>query len=178
MSLIVFSLLLLSLSFYLSFIVRRFISKSVICRDCCQLRLNWIPNNPIDALWAIVVANAVETLNRKLDTLNPIFLQWTVFFICSLCVLYSNRNVLSSSPQSLGILASIPAAILIISLVGLLLYLLTRCCDRKSRKQQSQACQKFTLISTTLFCCGAIGLGKFSNHLNKLLIHVKTEIEI
>lgn len=65
------------------------------------------------------------------------------------------------SLQSLGILASIPAAILIISLVGLLLYLLTRCCDRKSRKVQSQACQKFTLISITLFCCAGIGLGKF-----------------
>lgn len=61
--------------------------------------------------------------------------------------------------QSLGILASIPAAILIISLVGLLLYLLTRCCDRETSKVQSQACQKFTLISTTLFCCAAIGLG-------------------
>lgn len=66
----------------------------------------------------------------------------------------------SSFLQSLGILASIPAAILIISLAGLLLYLLTRCCDRKSRKAQSQACQKFTLISTTLFCCAAVGLGK------------------
>lgn len=64
--------------------------------------------------------------------------------------------------QSLGILASIPAAILIFSLVGLLLYLLTRCCDHKPNKTQSQACQKFTLISTTLFCCAAIGLGNYA----------------
>lgn len=65
--------------------------------------------------------------------------------------------------QSLGILASIPAAILILALVGLLLYLLTRCCDRKSRKAKSQACQKCTLITTTLFCCAAIGLGLYGN---------------
>lgn len=61
--------------------------------------------------------------------------------------------------QSLGILASIPAAILIVALVGLLLYLLTRCCDRKQRKSKSQTCQNCTLITTTLLCCGAIGLG-------------------
>lgn len=65
--------------------------------------------------------------------------------------------------QSLGILASIPAAILILALVGLLLYLLTRCCDRKTRKSKSQACQKCTLITTTLFCCAAIGLGLYGN---------------
>ncbi|XP_037036928.1 protein tweety-2 isoform X1 [Bradysia coprophila] len=65
--------------------------------------------------------------------------------------------------ESLGILASIPAAILILALVGLLLYLLTRCCDRKSRKSKSQSCQKFTLITTTLFCCAAIGLGLYGN---------------
>lgn len=40
--------------------------------------------------------------------------------------------------------------------------MLTRCCDRKSRKAESQTCQKFTLISTTLFCCFAIGLGEFA----------------
>lgn len=72
--------------------------------------------------------------------------------------------------QSLGILASIPAAILIISLVGLLLYLLTRCCDREATKVQSQSCQKFTLISTTLFCCAAIGLGKYNKPSHHLLM--------
>lgn len=62
--------------------------------------------------------------------------------------------------QSLGILASIPAAILIVALVGLLLYFLTRCCDRKQRKSKTQTCQNCTLITTTLLCCAAIGLGK------------------
>ncbi|XP_031632317.1 protein tweety-2 isoform X2 [Contarinia nasturtii] len=65
--------------------------------------------------------------------------------------------------ESLGILASIPAGLLLISLIGLLLYLLTRCCDHTTSKLQSQACQKFTLISTTLFCCAAIGLGLYGN---------------
>lgn len=64
--------------------------------------------------------------------------------------------------QSLGILASIPAAILIVSLVGLLLYLLTRCCDRKQRKSKTHTCQNCTLITTTLLCCAAIGLGMLS----------------
>lgn len=67
--------------------------------------------------------------------------------------------------QSLGILASIPAALLILSLVGFLLYLLTRCCDRKPQKSKSQSCQKCTLITTTLFCCAAIGFGKFNSYL-------------
>lgn len=85
--------------------------------------------------------------NRSVSVANNIF---------SSCIFFS---------QSLGILASIPAAILIVCLVGLLLYLLTRCCDRKSRKAKSQACQKFTLISTTLFCCVAIGLGECKTEL-------------
>lgn len=52
---------------------------------------------------------------------------------------------------------------MIISLVGLLLYLLTRCCDRKPRKSKSIGCQKFTLFTVTLLCCGAIGLGLYGN---------------
>nr|XP_029726071.1 protein tweety-2-like [Aedes albopictus] len=67
------------------------------------------------------------------------------------------------SLQSLGILASIPAALLIISLVFLLLYLLTRCCDRKPRKPKSHGCQKCTLVFFALVCCAAIGLGLYGN---------------
>ena len=63
--------------------------------------------------------------------------------------------------QSLGILASIPVGLLILSLFGLLLYLLTRCCDRKRRKPSTQRCQNCTLIIITLMCCAGIGLGKF-----------------
>lgn len=62
--------------------------------------------------------------------------------------------------QSLGILASIPAGLLILSLLGLLLYLLTRCCDRKQRKPSAQRCQSCSLVIMTLMTCAAIGLGK------------------
>ncbi|XP_055857390.1 protein tweety-2-like isoform X1 [Episyrphus balteatus] len=65
--------------------------------------------------------------------------------------------------ESLGILASIPAALLILSLFGLLLYLLTRCCDRKPRKPSTQRCQNCTLVIITLMCCAAIGLGLYGN---------------
>ncbi|XP_058126799.1 protein tweety-2-like isoform X2 [Anopheles coustani] len=82
------------------------------------------------------------TLHRVNDTFNP---NSTVYI------------------ESLGILASIPAALLIISLVFLLLYLLTRCCDRKPRKPKSHGCQKCTLIFFAIICCAAIGLGLYGN---------------
>ncbi|XP_035779420.1 protein tweety-2-like isoform X1 [Anopheles albimanus] len=82
------------------------------------------------------------TLHRVNDTFNP---NSTIYI------------------ESLGILASIPAALLIISLVFLLLYLLTRCCDRKPRKHKSHGCQKCTLIFFAVVCCGAIGLGLYGN---------------
>uniref|UniRef100_A0A1A9ZEK5 Protein tweety homolog n=1 Tax=Glossina pallidipes TaxID=7398 RepID=A0A1A9ZEK5_GLOPL len=60
--------------------------------------------------------------------------------------------------KSLGILASIPAGLLILSLFGLLLYLLTRCCDRKPRKPSAQRCQSCSLVIITLMTCASIGL--------------------
>ncbi|XP_061400793.1 protein tweety-2-like isoform X1 [Musca vetustissima] len=65
--------------------------------------------------------------------------------------------------ESLGILASIPAGLLILSLFGLLLYLLTRCCDRKPRKPSAQRCQSCTLVIITLMTCASIGLGLYGN---------------
>ncbi|XP_046867358.1 protein tweety-2 isoform X2 [Drosophila willistoni] len=65
--------------------------------------------------------------------------------------------------ESLGILASIPAGLLILSLLGLLLYLLTRCCDRKQRKPSAQRCQSCSLVIITLMTCAAIGLGLYGN---------------
>ncbi|XP_021704383.1 protein tweety-2 isoform X2 [Aedes aegypti] len=82
------------------------------------------------------------TLHRVNDTFNP------------------NSSIYI---ESLGILASIPAALLIISLVFLLLYLLTRCCDRKPRKPKSHGCQKCTLVFFAIVCCAAIGLGLYGN---------------
>ncbi|XP_039447128.1 protein tweety isoform X1 [Culex pipiens pallens] len=65
--------------------------------------------------------------------------------------------------ESLGILGSIPAALLIVSLFGLLLYLLTRCCDRKPRPAHSITSLKVTLSIVTVLCCAAIGLGLYGN---------------
>lgn len=56
-----------------------------------------------------------------------------------------------------------PAALLIVSLFALLLYLLTRCCDRKPRPAHSITSLKVTLSVITLLCCAAIGLGLYGN---------------
>lgn len=60
-------------------------------------------------------------------------------------------------------LGSVPAALLIVSLIGLLLYLLTRCCDRKPRPAHSITSLKVTLTFVTVLCCSAIGLGLYGN---------------
>lgn len=60
-------------------------------------------------------------------------------------------------------LGSVPAAFLIVSLIGLLLYLLTRCCDRKPRPAHSITSLKVTLTFVTVLCCSAIGLGLYGN---------------
>lgn len=49
------------------------------------------------------------------------------------------------------------------SLFGLLLYLLTRCCDRKPRPAHSITSLKVTLSIVTVLCCAAIGLGLYGN---------------
>lgn len=51
--------------------------------------------------------------------------------------------------QSLGILGSLPAAALIVSLFCLLLYLMSRCCDRKPRPAHSITSLKVTLSIVT-----------------------------
>lgn len=65
--------------------------------------------------------------------------------------------------ESLGILGSIPAAWLILTLFVLLIYLLTRCCDRKTRTSRSISALKVTLAITSVLCCAAIGLGLYGN---------------
>lgn len=60
-------------------------------------------------------------------------------------------------------MGSIPAAALIISLFCLLLYLMSRCCDRKPRPAHSITSLKVTLSIVTVLCCAAIGLGKFKS---------------
>ncbi|KAJ8945728.1 hypothetical protein NQ314_009091 [Rhamnusium bicolor] len=65
--------------------------------------------------------------------------------------------------QSLGILGSIPAAWLILTLLVLLIYLLTRCCDRKPRPSRSISALKITLAIVSVLCCAAVGLGLYGN---------------
>lgn len=65
--------------------------------------------------------------------------------------------------QSLGILGSIPAAWLILTLLVLLIYLLTRCCDRKPRASRSISALKITLAIVSVLCCAAVGLGLYGN---------------
>ncbi|XP_046406971.1 protein tweety-2 [Ischnura elegans] len=65
--------------------------------------------------------------------------------------------------EALGILASLPAAWLILSLFVLLIYLLTRCCERHPRRKRSIAALKWTLAIFTLLCCGAVALGLYGN---------------
>lgn len=57
-------------------------------------------------------------------------------------------------------MALIPASILIVYLIGVLMYLLTRCCDRKSRRDRSNGCQKCTLFFFAILCAIAVGAGK------------------
>lgn len=52
---------------------------------------------------------------------------------------------------------------MIVSLFGLLLYLMTRCCDRKPRTAHSITSLKVTLSVVTVLCCAAIGLGLYGN---------------
>ncbi|KAB7496885.1 Protein tweety [Armadillidium nasatum] len=57
----------------------------------------------------------------------------------------------------------VPAGILILTLLILLLYLLTRCCDNKPRKPGSIACLKATCVLTALFTLGALGVTVWGN---------------
>ncbi|XP_033224016.1 protein tweety isoform X1 [Belonocnema kinseyi] len=65
--------------------------------------------------------------------------------------------------ESLGILGSIPAAWLIFTLLVLLVYLVTRCCDRKPRHRRSIALLKCSLAVLALLCCGAVAVGLYGN---------------
>ncbi|XP_066592212.1 protein tweety isoform X3 [Prorops nasuta] len=65
--------------------------------------------------------------------------------------------------ESLGILGSLPAAWLILTLLVLLVYLVTRCCDRKPRPRRSIALLKCSLAILALLCCGAVAVGLYGN---------------
>ncbi|RLU26343.1 hypothetical protein DMN91_000137 [Ooceraea biroi] len=65
--------------------------------------------------------------------------------------------------ESLGILGSIPAAWLILTLLVLLVYLVTRCCDRRPRPKKSITALKFSLAILALLCSGAVAVGLYGN---------------
>ncbi|XP_011881007.1 PREDICTED: protein tweety isoform X2 [Vollenhovia emeryi] len=65
--------------------------------------------------------------------------------------------------ESLGILGSIPAAWLILTLLVLLVYLVTRCCDRRPRPKKSITVLKCSLAVLALICSGAVAVGLYGN---------------
>ncbi|KYN07648.1 Protein tweety [Cyphomyrmex costatus] len=69
----------------------------------------------------------------------------------------------SYETASLGILGSIPAAWLILTLLVLLVYLVTRCCDRRPRPKKSITALKFSLAILALLCSGAVAVGLYGN---------------
>ena len=66
--------------------------------------------------------------------------------------------------EALGILASIPAAWLIATLVVLLIYLCTRCCDTKSTKRRKSRPIRCCLSFFALVTMSALAIGFWGNH--------------
>ncbi len=66
--------------------------------------------------------------------------------------------------ESLGIIASVPAAWLITTLVVLLIYLCTRCCDTKSSKKRKSRPMRCCLSFFSLVTCAALAVGFLGNH--------------
>jgi len=73
--------------------------------------------------------------------------------------------------ESLGIIGSVPAAWLILTLIVLLIYLLTRCCDTKNNKKRKSRPIRCCLSFFSLVCCSALGAGFYGNH----VFHAGTE---
>lgn len=67
--------------------------------------------------------------------------------------------------ESLGILAFIPAACLILTLLILLMYFLSRCCDRKPRRKRTiTACKWVTIVFVVLLAWAAVAACLYGNH--------------
>lgn len=60
--------------------------------------------------------------------------------------------------ESLGFAASVPAAWLLLTLLVLLTYLLTRCCDSQLKRGRSLACHRWFLAITAFLCRSAFGV--------------------
>ena len=66
--------------------------------------------------------------------------------------------------EALGILASIPAAWLIWTLIILLIYLCTRCCDTKNSKRRKSRPIRCCLSFFALVTVAALAVGFWGNH--------------
>lgn len=65
--------------------------------------------------------------------------------------------------ESLLLFASLPILWLILTFFLLLLYLLTRCCDRKSRTKRTIDAFKVLLAVLAILCCAIVGCGLYGN---------------
>jgi len=65
--------------------------------------------------------------------------------------------------ESLGVAASIPALWLLLTLLVLLTYLLSRCCDKQLRQGRSLYCHRWLLGLTALLCSIVIAVGLYGN---------------
>ncbi|CAK9802723.1 Protein tweety [Anthophora plagiata] len=92
------------------------------------------------------VFHSLPHLNISLHTVNNTFNRHSEIYL-----------------ESLGILGSIPAAWLILTLLVLLVYLVTRCCDRKPRPRRSITLLKCSLAILALLCSGAVAVGLYGN---------------
>ncbi|XP_059472472.1 protein tweety isoform X2 [Neocloeon triangulifer] len=65
--------------------------------------------------------------------------------------------------EALGLYAAVPALWLILTLFILLVYLLTRCCDRNPRRKRSITPWKWILGLLAVVCCGSVAVGLYGN---------------
>jgi len=65
--------------------------------------------------------------------------------------------------ESLGVAASIPALWLLLTLLVLLTYLLSRCCDKQLRQGRSLYCHRWLLGITAFLCSVVVAVGLYGN---------------
>ncbi|KAI9561865.1 hypothetical protein GHT06_012827 [Daphnia sinensis] len=65
--------------------------------------------------------------------------------------------------ESLGVAASVPAVWLLLTLLVLLSYLLSRCCDKQLRQGRSLYCHRWVLGVTAFICSATVAVGLYGN---------------
>ncbi|KAK2714778.1 protein tweety-like [Artemia franciscana] len=72
----------------------------------------------------------------------------------------------SSNPkylEALAVIGSVPILWLILTMIGLLTYFLTRCCDKKLQVPRPMEAHRWVLGFTAVLCCGSIAVGLYGN---------------